>query len=218
MYFSTPEKYYSWQYAPGDRGFWRHNVLGNYQNYYGVREPFILEFVSNSTPLTKRIWDSAKLLTTARRYDTNLKEFREENLITFNKALFYNSRQISGELNLIVKDDNGDPLDYLNQQVDSPGEGSVIIDRNEEDWGINYLRDIRVDHTVPMFSRDPDDLQTDYFIDKIVNPVAIDFAKSWEQLESFRDEYLVNRYIFDNFDDVKLLFNYSIENENISNR
>jgi hypothetical protein len=69
-----------------------------------------------------------------------------------------------------------------------------------------------------MFNSNPEDLQVDYFIDKIVNTAAIDTDKSWYNLESFRDKYLIIRFIFDTFGSIKLLFNFSIENEKPSLR
>jgi hypothetical protein len=69
-----------------------------------------------------------------------------------------------------------------------------------------------------MFNAKLEDLQDEYYIDKKVNENIIDINKDWTQLESFRDKYLVIRLIFDNFDDVKLLLNYSVENEKQSFR
>ena len=138
--------------------------------------------------------------------------------ITFNKALFYNARQCSGMLNLLVKDINTDGEDYLLQQVQNLPGDSIIIDRNEKDWTLNQLRDIRVDYTKPIFKSNIESIQDNYFIDKVVNEDTIDFDKDWSELESFRDKYLVVRFIFDNFDDVKLLLNYSVENEIQSTR
>ena len=61
-------------------------------------------------------------------------------------------------------------------------------------------------------------LQSSYFTDKEVNPVSINFNKDWTQKESFRDKFLVFRLIFDNFDNVRLTMNYTIQNPNNSER
>lgn len=212
MYFNVPEDFYSWVH--GDSNFWKHNALGSYQQFYGGKvSPFILEFVSVSNPISDRIWNHIKMFTEAKKYDGNFNEFKDERFVTFNKGLFYNSRQNSGILNFIVKDIHNVPEDYLLQQVENLPGDSIIIDRNEGDWSINNLRDMRVDHTVPMFDSSPLALQPDYYIDKVVNPASIDFDKDWMDIESFRDKYLVIRLIFDNFDDIKLIFNNSVENE-----
>ena len=41
----------------------------------------------------------------------------------------------------------------------------------------------------------------------------MDFNKDWTQMESFRDKFLVVRFIFDNFDNVQLITNYSLTPE-----
>lgn len=216
FYMNIPEEFYSW--INGNNNIWKHNKIGSYQTYYGVKYPFIIEYVSMSDPINTKTFEYIKLLTEAKKLNIEFNEFVEERFVTFNKALFYNSRQCSGILNLLVKDINSDSTDYLLQQVQNLPGDSIIIDRNEKDWTINQLRDIRTDYTKPIFKSDINSIQDNYFIDKVVNESTIDFNKDWSELESFRDKYLVVRFIFDNFDDVKLLLNYSIENEILSSR
>jgi hypothetical protein len=60
-----------------------------------------------------------------------------------------------------------------------------------------------------MFLKDLSSVQSNYYIDKVVNPTAINYNKSWSELESFRDKFLVVRLIFDNFADTRLIFNFS---------
>ena len=211
-----PEDFFSWkQELPG---LWKHNTLGKYQTFYDKKKPFIVELVSVSNSLTTRIWEYLELITEAKKYNEEFGEFVDEPYITFNKGLFYNSRQCSGILNLIVKDEETLDENYLLHQVQNLEGDSIIIDRNERDWTINQLRDVRVNYKEPIFKSKLKDLQEDYFIDKVLNTNALDYEKDWTQLESFRDKYLVIRLIFDNFDDVKLLLNYSIENEQQSQR
>lgn len=221
FYFYIAEKFYSWEHS--NNNIWKHNVKGLYQNYYGVRHPYILEYVvKGNDPRMTYIWDYIKLHTEALRYVEENKEYLDVD-VTFNKLLAYNSKQISGILNLINKNSNTDlvvnlqPSDYLSEQVINTNE-SIIIDRNERDWTVNDLRDIRINRNQTMFNKSLDSRQDEYFIDKIINPLSIDFNKDWTQLESFRDKYLVIRLIFDNFDNIKLITNYSIEPETESKR
>ena len=216
FYINTPEKIYSWIH--GNNNLWKHNKKTNYQTFYGLKRPFIIEFVSLSNPLTTKVWDYLKLITEAKKFDENLNEFVEKRFTTFNKGIFYNSRQCSGILNLIVKDINSNKEDYLLQQVQNLNGNNIIIDRNEKDWTINELRDIRINYSEPIFNSNIKDLQNEYYIDKIINNDTINYNKDWTQLESFRDKYLIIRLIFDKFDDIKLLLNYSIENEKQSFR
>lgn len=211
FYLNVPNDFYSWIH--GSNGLWKHNQLGSYQKFYGVRYPFIMEYVSLSNPLVNRTWEYLKLLTIAKRYDPEYEDFVEERFITFNKAIFYNSRQASGLLTLKVKDTQTDAEDYLEQQTVNLDGSTILLDTNEGDWTLNQLRDNRIDYTKPIFSNKLVDRQSNYYIDKILNTSTIDYDKDWSELESFRDKYLVVRLIFDNFDNVKLLLNYSIENE-----
>ena len=216
IYIHTPDRFFSWKV--GNNNIWKHNIPNSFQTYYGALAPFIVEYVSLSNPLVTRIWDSLKLYTEAKRFDNNVESNKDERFITFNKLIAYNTRQTTGEINLEVKDTNTDPANYLMQQVSSPNPGSVIIDRNERDWELNDLRDIRVDYNQPIFNETLTARQQDYYIDKVLNISSIDLNKDWTQLESFRDKYLVLRLIFDNFDDVKLILNYSAELEKPSFR
>jgi hypothetical protein len=142
-------------------------------------------------------------------------EFLDQRDVTFNKLLVYNSHQISGILDMVVKNTRPNETSYIRQQIQNTV-GQITIDRTERDWNINELRDIRVDTSVPMFNRDPSSISTEYFIDKTVNPACLDTAKHWTQMESFRDKFLVVRLIFDTFDNIRLITNFSMENESIS--
>ena len=104
------------------------------------------------------------------------------------------------------------------EQIVNIDPGTIIIDRNERDWSLNDIRDIRVDYNQPIFNADIVARQSEFYTDKILNDSALDENKSWEQLESLRDKYLVVRLIFDKFDDIKLLLNYSVESEKESLR
>jgi len=216
FYIHTPNHFHSW--IQENKYLWKHNKKGNYQTFYNIKYPFIIEYVSVNNPLVTKIWDYIKFITEAKRYNEDVEEFIDERYITFDKAMFYNSTQSSGILNLLVKSHSLTDEDYLLQQVKNLKGDSIIISKNEKDWKINTLRDYRIDYSQPLFNHKLKDLQNDYYIDKVVNTDSIYYEKDWKELESFRDKYLVIRLIFNRFDDVKLLFNYSIENETPSTR
>ena len=94
MYFNTSDKFYS--YINTNNNFWKHNKKGDYQTYYGVYYPHILEYVSLSSPIVTRIWESLVLQTDVKTFDNTLLEYVDEKDITFNKIILYNSRQCSG--------------------------------------------------------------------------------------------------------------------------
>lgn len=213
-YIHNQSNFYSFIYD--SNSIWKHNMENNFQTFYGNRFSHILEFISVSNPLMTRIWEDIILLTNAKRWNSNTESFIDERYITHNKITLSNSRQCSGELDMIVKD-LGNPQDYLFEQTtNNPGE--ITIDRNERNWSINNLRDCVVDYTTPFFSRDWLAIQSQYPIDKVVNTGVINFNKDWYELESFRDKYLNIRLKFDNFADVSLTTQFSIETENNSER
>lgn len=215
FYIHVPESFYSW--IQGSSYLWKHNKIGHFQTFYNMYKPFIFEYVSVSTPLTTRIWNHIWLQTEAQRYSLNNKNYNDEKDITFNKLVAYNTRQCTGEVTLKVKDAETMNANYMLNQVINSNDSSIIIDRTERDWFINDLRDIRINYSQPIWNKSIDSVQSEYFIDKTLNTSTLDVEKDWTQQESFRDKYLVVRFIFDNFVDsepnVKLMLNYSIENE-----
>lgn len=224
FYINVPEKFYSWIY--GNNNIWKHNKEGHYQTFYNKLNPFILEYVSLSNPLTTRLWEYLLLLVEVKKYNNSFKEFTDINDTFFNKLIAYNSRQCSGLMNVKVKDADEFSEDYLYEQITNLDNNEIIVDRNERNWTLNNLRDIRTNYNEPIFISNLASLQNEYFIDKVLNNNSIDYEKDWSELESFRDKYLVVRLIFDNFaqankheeGSVKMIMNFSGENESQSFR
>lgn len=209
IYISTSQNVFSW--ISGDNHIWKHNIFGKYQNFYGKKFPFIIEYVSTGSPILSQIWDSISVIAEAKKWIESSQQFVDLKDVFFNKVLFYNTRQSSGILDIRVKDLLLDG-DYMIDQIDSPS-NVVIADRTERNWNINNMRDFRVNPSETLFKSDNVSIKNEYFIDKVVNPASIDYDKDWMELETFRDKFLVVRLIFDTFDDVKLLMNYSVENQ-----
>lgn len=220
FYIFTPEKFYSWK--NGVDYIWKHNVKGRFQNFYGKKVPHIIEYVSVSNPLITRIWNHIRLITEAKKYDPDMDSYYEQRYVTFDQMVAYNSRQTTGLLNLMVKEDLKDPQNYLSEQIINTNNNVIVIDRKETDWLINDLRDIRINYESPIWNYNLDNRQNNYFIDKVLNESSLDIDKSWTDLESFRDKYLVIRLIFNNFaerdEQTKLITKYSVENEQYSYR
>lgn len=214
FYMQFQEKFYSWPY--GGSQIWKHNKKGLFRSFYGKGAPFIIEFVLTS-PISTEVFDGILFQTEARKWDEVLETFRDLGDITFNKVMVYNTRQNSGVLNMIVKNTQNPEEDYLGNQI-SNTENQIIIDRNERDWTANDFRDIVTDYDVPMFIKRLQDLQTNYFIDKVINPASINSNKDWFEMESFRDKFLVVRLIFDNFTDVSLGMNFTTDDDKRSER
>ena len=213
-YFHVPLGLYSVDWS--SNSVYRHNEAYNYQTFYDILRPHIIEYVSLSNPLQTRYWEDIRINSEARSYDSENECELDERNITYNKAILYNSRQITGEMELVVRDEETGDF-FENSAKDLPG-FQVKIDRHERDWSLNDIRDYRTDYSATMFKKDKSSLQSSYYIDKIVNTSAVSSSKDFTQLELLRDKYLVIRLIFDNFGDKKLILNYSVENEKPSMR
>ena len=214
FYMHVQEKFYSWPQA--STHLWKHNRPNHYQTFYNRFYPFVLEYVDNPSPIVTKLWDNILFQTEAKKFDPISQEYFDQREITFNKAMFYNTEQISGMLYLQPKQNSSQ--NYLLEQTTNNTFGVVNIDRNERDWTMNDLRNIRDNYFVPMFIKDPIQFQSLYYIDKIVNPAAINNNLDWTQHESFRDKFLVVRLIFDTFVDTRLIFNFSALDKKQSQR
>ena len=202
-------------------GLYIHSQEGNYQTFYGKLYPYIVESVNNDNLLITKIFNHLRVITEAYKYDKDSKSFYEQRYVTFNKAMFYNTRQCSGVLNLFVKNTSVEE-DYLIEQVQNLNNGTIIIDRNEKDWLMNDIRDYVVRYDKAIFNENRKTFTGEQeFIDKRVNDGIIDLEKDWYNLENFRDKFLVVRLIFDNFAEenknTKLVLFITSENNNVSN-
>lgn len=213
FYINVPEKFYSWKH--GNNKFWRHGKLGEYCKFYGIQYPWIIDYISASNPTLTKVHDSISVILDAKKFDSDINEFYDVNDVFFNKMIAYNSRQCSGLLNLVLKKQESN---YLYQQVNNLNNNEALVDRAERNWNINDFRDLRVDYNTPIFKSDLKSIQGQYYIDKVLNEESINYNKTWSQLENFRDKYLAVRLIFDKFADTKMLLNFSLENETVSNR
>lgn len=208
FYINVPEKFYSWR--NGSDKIWRHGKIGEFQTFYGTKQPFILDYVAPSTGLETVITDTVSFLVNSQKFDTATQEYYDARVF-FNKAVFYNSTQCTGLLKLITKDN--EDTNYLYNQVNNIAPDEIIVDRTDRNWNLNSIRDIRIDYAKPIWLSQPGNLQATYYIDKVLNTSSMDPNKDWSQLESFRDKYLSVRLIFDKFVDTKLIMNFSNENE-----
>lgn len=212
FYMFVQDKFYSWKH--GLNNIYRHNIKGSYRTFYGEEAPFIIEIVDNNNVLLSKVNDAYLFQTEAKRFDLTTKDYIDVENITFNKILAYNTRQISGIKEMIVKEQEFDYL--LNQLTNSNIQ--ILVDRNERDWTINELRDYSSNNNVSLFRKDLLSLQANYFIDKVINPNAINLNKDWTELAPFRDKFLVLRFIFDSNTDTKLIMNFITGDTKVSER
>lgn len=210
IYLQSPNKFYSWKFNKESESnkIWEHNIKGSYQTFYGKLKPHILEYISVNSPVVTKVWDYFQLNTQAQKFINDV--FVDDLYTTFNKGIFYNSRQCSGELTFITKDAELYDENYMESQIKNYDENHIIIDRTERNWFVNDFRDIRIDYSAPIWKENFSEVH------KNLNMDSMDINKDWFELENFRDKYLGIRLIFDKFADKKLITNFSVENTTIS--
>lgn len=210
FYLEFPNKFYSYTLNTNKNCFWEHNITGKYQTYYGTPQKHIIEYVSVSNPVITKIWNYIIFNTVAKVYNKDTNSYITVDNISFNRAVLYNSRQCSGEINLMPKSLTQD-VNYLSKQITNLNNENIsILEYNEQDFILNDFRDLRIRYDLPIWNNNINNT-TNSYIDKVLNINTIDTNKKWVELESFRDKYLVVRLIFDNFA-YNLTTNYITEN------
>ena len=199
----------------GDEHLYKHNLKGSYNTFRGVKYPSVIEYISFANPSATTVVNGISFNTVAERYFEDSDSFVEEPNITFNSLMVYNSNQNSGQLTLVQRDNEED---YLWSSVQNLSLNEIFVNKSEKDWNVNQLRDIRVNYKVPMFTTNIQDRQDGYYIDKVLKEDTLDYSKDWSEMESFRDKFLAVRLTFNNFENVKLSFNYSVTDEEQSYR
>jgi hypothetical protein len=187
---------------------WKHNTTCNsYCSYYGVGYPFEVEFVS-ATGQQVNSMRSIEYLLEAYKYHNDCKDkfhVLDEN---FDQAMIYNSEQVSGVLQLVLKAKN-DPLALLNYPQINANSISIQFSKEENKYRFNQFWDITKNRgeynpiNLPMFNT-----SANGFVYPI-NPQYVDYNKPVLQRKKFRHH--VNKVFLRRFNsgDVKLLFKLS---------
>ena len=210
-YISTLKNYYS---LIQNNYIYEHNDHSSYARFYEQNFPHIIELVSNKNPANSKVWDNIEIDLTTRIYDSDTDEFKNSSLEFFDKAIIYNSKQSTGEINII---NNEFSSDYLMDQI-TDTQDSVIADKNENTWSLNNIRDNVAIYDQPLFTKAWNYIKASFPIDKVVNPTAytegtiIDFSKEWTDKQPLRDKYIIIRLINSNTNEsIQFITNYSIE-------
>ena len=195
-------RHYFYTYMPHLLPIYRHELNStrtNYQTFYGCTDPFVIDFINNDGPLNTNVYDTVRYYTNVSYYDTSTREYVDDRYITFDRAWLYNSYQTTGELTLQVKNETVSNMmvQAVNQQTQTS-----LVKRKDRVWFLNHFRDIAIDRTqatVPtLFTNDWTSLSTTPYLDKVINPLAINNAKAWYENQPLKDRYLQVRLFFNN--------------------
>ena len=169
--------------------------------------PFIVEKVNIFNMLSTFSSASLSLITDAYDYNSQYREYVIDNDTTFNKAVIYNNFQSTGLINLEPK---------VSPFQKPSNNQSILINKYERTWNLNGFRNNVVDETLPMFTQRWQDIQSNYYIDKLPNQNVINYNKSLFKKEKLRDKFLITRLIYQTANPKKLVYKFNIDKSKIS--
>lgn len=164
---------------------WKHNLrCDSYCNFYGVDYPWEIEFVS-ATGQTVNTVRSIEYILEAYRYFNDCRDkfhILDEN---FDRAMIYNSEQISGLLKLDLKSKN-DPLALLRYPIIGGTDITIQYSKEENKYRFNQFWDVTKDRgeytgkSIPLINLEANGYKYG------VNFNAIDYSKDALQRKKFR--------------------------------
>lgn len=126
-----------------DNDIYKHNVR-NYQRYYGNKKDFILDLIDVPTRAQSRVFAAMSVVCDVERYDTASGTMVQVEDKFFDRAVFYNSYQCSGQQFIAIKDP------YF---VDATTTAPVILaEKVDRTWNLNHIRDYTTQFEVPLFT------------------------------------------------------------------
>jgi hypothetical protein len=204
--FSLPSKNHF--LTANSASLWKHNTTCNsYGNFYGVSYPFEVEFISATGQQVNSMRSIEYLLDTYKFHNDCRDRFHvlDEN---FDQAIIYNSEQVSGVLQLVLKNKTN-PLSMLNYPQINPNSITINFSKEENKYRFNQFWDITKNRgeyipvNIPMFTT----AANGYIYP--INPAYVNYNKPVLERKKFRHN--VNRVFLRRFNsgDVKFLFKIS---------
>jgi hypothetical protein len=164
---------------------WRHNDRwDDFCNYYGVDYPWEVEFPV-VTPNNITTLRSIEYTLDVYKFFNDGKDFHHILDENFDRAVLYNSEQISGLLRLRLKGKNA-PLDLVNYPQLSANGIDILYSKEENKFRFNQFWDITRDRSEFNTARNPMFNTRCAGYQKDINPNYIDYFKSTLERKKFR--------------------------------
>jgi hypothetical protein len=164
---------------------WRHNDRwDDFCNYYGVDYPWEVEFPV-VTPNNITTLRSIEYTLDVYKFFNDGKDFHHILDENFDRAVLYNSEQISGLLRLRLKGKNA-PLDLVNYPQLSANGIDILYSKEENKFRFNQFWDITRDRSEFNTTRNPMFNTICAGYQKDINPNYIDYFKSTLERKKFR--------------------------------
>jgi len=165
---------------------WKHNTTcTSYCNFYGVDYPFEIEFVS-STGQQVTSMRSIEYLLEAYTIQNDCRDKFHVLDQNFDQAIIYNSEQVSGVLQLVLKTKN-DPLAMLTYPQINANSISIQYSKEENKYRFNQFWDVTKNRgefppgfNLPMFTTAANGYEYP------INPLYVDYNKSSLERKKFR--------------------------------
>jgi hypothetical protein len=175
-----------------DNGIWKHNlVCDSFCNYYGVNYPFEVEYVQNQgqTVTTTR---SVEYILECYRYSPNCLDYHHLLDQNFDRAIVYNTEQISGDLRLNLAPKNNPYLGNT-YPIINPNNIDILFSKEEQKYRFNQFWDITNDRGeftgtfTPMWATEPNGYIRN------INSTYVNYNKGATQRKKFR--HYINKVV-----------------------
>lgn len=171
-----------------DNTIWKHNVrCDSYCNFYGVDYPFEVEFVSSSGQTVNTIRSVEYILETY-QYNNNCSDKWQILDNNFDRAIIYNSEQVSGVLKLNITPKNN-PIARLTYPIVGGNGIDILYSKEENKIRFNQFYDVTKNRGEFNLVQQPMLLTKSNGYVFQINPSYIDYTKSALEHKKFRQAY-----------------------------
>lgn len=178
-------------FSTNGAGFWSHDNLEQFHNFYGVDYKHILEFSYIDSAVRPQVWDGLVYQSMGRRWAGGWIDVRNR---SFDKVILYNNYQSTGVKDIVIREEEKAPSDILLSSVRNDT-GRINVTRRERVYYLNYFRNLVVNYNEGLFTDDWDQIREEYFIDKVSNENVLDSGKDWKDQNPMREDFIVARFI-----------------------
>ena len=189
---------------------WKHLQFNLFNSYYGVTEPYIIEYVF-SYQFQDELLQNVKDYTKVFKYlsdPSGVFSYTDRIMVDdiyFNKAILYNGQQCSGVLELIPKPKNN--LQSYNTYPIYRSDSKVIIyTKSDSFYNYNTFWDVLKNKTIPIAITSCESLSSD----GIINNSNMEYGNKSFKKSPLKAKDLKIRHILDNRSDAHLVSQFII--------
>jgi len=167
-YYISHNNYFQTGINGENSSLWSHLLTNrSYQVFYGKKEKWEIEIPLKNSPI-KKWYESIEYKLDVRRFSNEFDyNYRESN---FNKAIVYNNRESTGEMNLVTGVANN-MQQYINFPKVNSNSWDILAHNEDQTWNFNTLFDLVKDnHQQPLFYNTPSNA------DKTINNNAFNYS------------------------------------------